>query len=265
LTYVLDTNIFIAALNGSVWVLRRLDALSPEEVVLCAPVLAELEYGLIRRRSSIPNPGMILPEMGTVDSRSKGGGLAGALFTPVQQRVLGLLFGQPERRFQSAELIRLAGSGTGAVYRQLQRLAATRLVVVTREGNQKYYQANRSSPIYLELHGLAVKTMGVVEPLRAALEPLARRITAAFVFGSVAKGSDHAGSDLDLLVVGDDLEYADVYPVLEKAESRLGRPVNPTVMSRAEWKQKRARRDTFATRIAAQPKLFVMGSEDALR
>lgn len=207
---------------------------------------------------------MILPEMGTAETWSVGGGLAGALFTPVQQRVLGLLFGQPQRRFQSAELIRLAGSGTGAVHRQLQRLASAGLVAVTREGNQKYYQANQDSPVYLELHGLTVKTMGVAQPLRAALEPLAGRIVAAFVFGSVAKGSDHAGSDLDLLVVGDDLAYADVYTALEAAEIRLARPVNPTVMSRTEWKRKRARRDSFAARVAAQPKLFVIGSEDAL-
>jgi hypothetical protein len=115
--------------------------------------------------------------------------VATALFTPVQQRVLGLLFGQPERRFQSAELIRLAGSGTGAVHRQLQRLAATGLVRVTRDGNQKYYQAQRESPVFTELHGLIVKTVGVVEPLRAALAPLASRIHLAFVFGSVAQST----------------------------------------------------------------------------
>ncbi len=202
--------------------------------------------------------------MGMMETWSKGGGLADALFTPVQQTVLGLLFGQPRRRFQSAELIRLAGSGTGAVHRQLQRLAATGLVLVTREGNQKYYQAKQDSPIYPELHGLVVKTMGVVEPLRVALEPLSGRILAAFVFGSVAKGGDHAGSDLDLLVVSDDLAYTDVYTALQSAEVRLARPVNPTVMTRAEWRQKRARRDSFAARVAAQPKLFVIGSEDAL-
>jgi len=208
--------------------------------------------------------GMILPEMGTPEVRSKEGGMAGALFTPVQQRVLGLLFGQPRRRYQSAELIRLAGSGTGAVHRQLERLAATGLVLVTREGNQKYYQANLDSPVYPELHGLVVKTIGVVEPLRVALEPLAERIVAAFVFGSVAKGRDRAGSDLDLLIVSDDLEYADVYTALQSAEASLARPINPTVMTQAEWRQKRARRDSFAARVAAQPKLFVIGSEDVL-
>ena len=207
---------------------------------------------------------MILPEMGTVETSSRGGGLAGALFTPVQQRVLGLLFGQPKRRFQSAELIRLAGSGTGSVHRQLQRLAATGLVLVTREGNQKHYQANQDSPVYPELHGLVVKTLGAVEPLRGALEPLKNRIVAAFVFGSVAKGHDHAGSDLDLLVVSDDLAYTDVYTALQDAEARLARLINPTVMTQAEWQRKRAQRDSFAARVAAQPKLFVIGSEDAL-
>ncbi|HEX6883242.1 MAG TPA: nucleotidyltransferase domain-containing protein [Planctomycetota bacterium] len=200
--------------------------------------------------------------MGT---RRRGpGGLAAALFTPVQQRVLGLLFGQPERRFQSAELIRLADSGTGAVHRQLQRLAAAGLVVVSSEGNQRHYQARRDSPIFSELHGLVLKTVGVVEPLREALAPLADGIRAAFVYGSVARGSDHAGSDLDLLVVSDRLAYPEVYEALQGAEKRLARPVNPTVMKRAEWTRKRAGRDSFARRIATQPKLFVIGSEDVL-
>jgi predicted nucleotidyltransferase len=176
--------------------------------------------------------------------------------------VLGLLFGQPERRFQSAELIRLAGSGTGAVHRQLQRLAAAGLVGVTRDGNQKYYQAEKKSPVFSELHGLIVKTVGVVEPLRAALAPLADRIHLAFVFGSVAKASERAGSDIDLLVVTDDLAYADVYAALEPAEQSLARTINPTVFTLAEWKRKRARKDSFAARITAQRRLFVIGSDD---
>jgi predicted nucleotidyltransferase len=190
--------------------------------------------------------------------------LAGALFTLVQQRVLGLLFGQPERRFGSGEIIRLADSGTGAVHRQLQRLAAAGLVEVTTEGNQKYYQARRDTPIFAELRGLAVKTFGLVEPLRTALEPLADRIAAAFVFGSVAKGTDRASSDVDLLVLSDDLAYADVYATLEQTEIVLARPVNPTVLTRAEWRRKRRARDSFASRIASQPRLFVIGDDDAL-
>lgn len=202
--------------------------------------------------------------MGTKRSAAAPSGLAGALFTPVQQRVLGLLFGQPERRFGSGELIRQAGSGTGAAHRQLQRLERAGLVRVTRVGNQKHYQANRDAPIFHELHGLVVKTVGLVEPLRAALAPLETRIDAAFVFGSVAQGTERAGSDLDLMLVGDELGYVEIYEALQSAEKALGRAVNPTVMARAEWRRKRAAGDSFAKRVAARPKLFVIGSEDAL-
>src|SRR5437773_947946 len=100
---------------------------------------------------------MIVPKMGRMAARTS---LADALLTGVQQRVLGLLFGQAERRFQSAELIRLAKGGTGAVHRQPARLEAAGLVTVTRSGNQKHYQANRESPIFAELEGLIVKTVG---------------------------------------------------------------------------------------------------------
>ena len=106
----------------------------------------------------LPVSGTIIPNMGIEQTPSTG--LADVLFSPVQQRVLALLVGQPGRSFQSAEVIALAGSGTGAVHRQLVRLAESRLVTVTRVGNQKHYQANRDSPVFSELHGLVVKTMG---------------------------------------------------------------------------------------------------------
>lgn len=194
---------------------------------------------------------------------TEASGLADVLFTPVQQRLLGLLFGQPDRRFQSAELIRLAGSGTGAAHRLLTRLADSGLVNVTRVGNQKHYQANRDSPVFSELHGLVVKTSGLAGPLRAALSPLAKRIHAAFVYGSVAKGTDRAASDIDLMVIGDELDYADVFSALQAAEATLGRTVNPNVMSLAEWRRKR-KQEGFVSRIAGQPRLFLIGSDDEL-
>lgn len=214
--------------------------------------------------TAIPKTGIIVPIMGKVRKKAPEGGLAGALFTPVQQRVLGLLFGQPERQFGSGEIIELANSGTGAAHRQLQRLAEVELVTATRIGNQKHYQANRKSPIYEELHGLVVKTVGLVEPLRAALAPIATKIQIAFVFGSLAKGTERARSDVDLLVVSDQLSYADLYEVLPSAERALARPINPTVMTVADWRRKRGGRDSFAKRIAEGAKLFVVGDEDAL-
>lgn len=179
-------------------------------------------------------------------------GLAEPLFTSVQRRVLGLLFGQPERRFQSAEIIRLAASGTGGVHRLLRRLESAGLITLTRIGNQKYYQANRESPVFEELHGLVVKTVGLVEPLRAALTPWADRIEAAFVFGSVGKGTDRAASDVDLLVLTDRLGYADLYSALQSAEEQLARAIQPTVMTLTEWRSRRGQRDSFAARVSVR-------------
>ena len=191
-------------------------------------------------------------------------GIAGALFTPVQQRVLGLLFGQPERKYQGNELIRLARSGTGAVHRVVTRLAEVGLVTVERVGNQKYYRANRESPVFEELRGLVAKTAGLAIPLREALAPLAKKIDAAFVYGSIAKGTDRAGSDVDLLVVTENLTYGKLYEALATAEKTLARKVNPNLMTPGEWRKARAEHDSFAARIGAQPKVFVIGSEDDL-
>jgi len=199
--------------------------------------------------------------MGTRQAR---GGAASALFTPVQLRVLRLLFGQPDRRFQSAELIRLADSGTGAVHRQLQRLEKAGLVAVSREGNQKYYAARRDSPVFPELHGLIVKTVGVVEPVRVALRPIAQKIDLAFIFGSMAKGNERAESDLDILIISDEVTYPEAYEALQIAERVIARTINPTVMTPAEWRRKLDAADSFAKRIAAQPKFFVIGDEHAL-
>lgn len=205
--------------------------------------------------------GMIIPNMGT-KTRSTPIGLADALFSPVQQRVLGLLFGQPQRRFQSAEVIRLARSGTGGVHRFLTRLGEVGLITVTRSGNQKYYQANRASPVFSELHRLIVKTVGVVGPLRRALEPKARKIHAAFVYGSMAKRTETARSDIDLMVITDSLSYPEIFETLQSTERALARPVNPTVLTLSEWRAKRAQPGSFAARVAQRPRLFVIGSDD---
>ena len=188
--------------------------------------------------------------------------LADALFTPVQQRVLGWLFGQPERRFQSAELIRLAKSGTGAVHRLLTRLAQAGLVTVARVGNQKHYQANPASPVFAELAGLIRKSVGLAFPLQEALAPLADKIAMAFVYGSVARGEAHAGSDIDLMVIAEALDYPTLYDALQPAETALGRPIHPTVMSAADWQRKRGEADSFAARVAGLPRLMLIGGDD---
>lgn len=175
--------------------------------------------------------------------------------------MLAYVFGQPERSFFATELIKLAGGGSGAVQRELARLADSGLVTVTRVGTQKHYQANPKSPIFAELCAIAQKTVGLAEPLREALAPLARRIDAAFVYGSVAKRQDTAKSDIDLMVVSDSLSYADLFAVLEDATNRLGRTVNPTVYSRPELNKRIRADNAFIKRVLAQPKLWVIGEE----
>jgi len=189
--------------------------------------------------------------------------LAGALFSKTQQRVLGVLFGRPDQSFFANEIVRLAGGGFGAVHRELAALEAAGLVTATRIGNQKHYQANRQAPIFEELRGIVAKTVGVADVLREALMPLKPRIRTAFVYGSVAKGTDTAGSDIDLMVVADKVQYADIFKLVSEAERRLGRKVSPTVVAPADLAKRRGE-DSFHSRVLEQAKIFVMGSEDDL-
>ena len=190
--------------------------------------------------------------------------LADALFSATQQRVLAFLFGQPGRSFFATELIGLVGAGSGAVQRELARLAQSQLVTVARVGTQKHYQANPQSPLFAELCAIVQKTVGLVEPLREAFAPLAQHIAAAFVFGSVAKRSDSATSDIDVLVLSGSVDYADVFAALQSAEAKLGRTVNPTVYTPEDWRKKRKNGNAFVVKVTAQPKLFVIGTEEAL-
>jgi predicted nucleotidyltransferase len=196
--------------------------------------------------------------------RNPSASLADALFSTVQQRVLGLLFGQPERSFYTGELIQLVDAGSGAVQREIARLEKSGLITMRRSGAQKHYQANPKSPLFQELRSIARKTVALAEPLRAALWPLEKDIAAAFVYGSVAKRRDTAASDVDLMVLSDSLTYADVFRVLEPSSARLGRRVNPTVYSGAEWTKRVRSGNAFVSRVVAQPKLWLIGSEHAL-
>ena len=191
-------------------------------------------------------------------------GLADALFAKVQQRVLGVLFGNPTRSFYANEVIGLARSGTGAVQRELARLEASGLVTVTRVGKQKHYQANANSPVFEELRALALKTFALADVLRAALVPLSQSIRAAFVYGSVAKAQDTATSDIDLMIVSDRLTYAELFAALEEASAQLGRKVAPTIYSSKELAKRVKQDNAFVTRVLAQPKLWLIGDESDL-
>jgi predicted nucleotidyltransferase len=216
---------------------------------------------------NMPTMGINMPIMGiakTARREARPCSLADALFSRTQQRVLAFLFGQPDRSFYATELIALVGAGSGAVQRELARLEQSGLVTVRRLGTQKHYQADPGSPLFAELCGIVQKTVGLAEPLRSALAPLADKIAAAFVYGSVAKQQDSAASDIDLMVISDTVGYAELYAALEPVAARLGRAVNPTVYTPAQVSRRRQEDGAFVRRVWEQPKVWVIGSDDGL-
>ena len=190
--------------------------------------------------------------------------LSDALFTATQQRVLGCLFGQPGRSFSVSELIQITGAGSGAVQREVARLAGSGLLSMAQVGNQKRYRANPQSPIHDELATIVRKTFGLAAPLREALLPIADAITAAFVFGSVAKGQDTASSDIDLMLISESLTYGEAMAALHPVAEQLDRTINPTLYSPAELKQRIATGNSFVTRVLAQPRIWLLGGEHEL-
>lgn len=202
--------------------------------------------------------------MGIKTKTDQQGSLVDALFSGTKQRVLGILFSQPDRSFYANEIIRLAACGSGAVQRELTALAASGLIRVRPVGNQKHYQANPDSPIFSEICSIIQKTVGLADPLRKAIAPLASQVTAAFVYGSVAKGTDTASSDIDLMLISDDLDYASMFAVLEEVGRTLGREVNPTILSQAEFQRRREHGEAFLTRVLAQPKVWLVRRENEL-
>ena len=218
---------------------------------------------------NVPGMGLFLTDVSrplrrktTMERVNQPTSLADALFTTTQQRVLSLLFGQPARSFFASELIRLTGSGSGAVQRELQRLVSSGLVTVTRVGKQKHHQANPNSPVFEELRGLVIKTVAMAEPIRQALEPLAGRIALALVYGSVAKGTDTAASDIDLLVVSDQVILEDIYSALAPVETTLQRRFAPNLYTTNEFADRKAAGNAFLTRVLAGDHLILIGAED---
>jgi predicted nucleotidyltransferase len=184
-----------------------------------------------------------------------------ALFTKTQQRVLGLLYGNPEKSFYTNEIMRLAGMGRGTVRRELDRLLSAGLLVMRQEGNQQHYQANPDSPVFDELRSIVMKSFGVVGVLRDALLPLSGEIEHAFVYGSVASGTERLGSDIDLMVVGRvtfEALVAAVYP----CQKELGREISPNLFTPEEFERRMKERHSFIAQVMERPKLMVLGRED---
>lgn len=182
-----------------------------------------------------------------------------ALFTDSQSRLYSWLFGQPERAYHLNELRRLTGLGSASLQRELNRLADAGLVDTQAVGNQRRFQANPQSPVYAELVALTRKTLGTVPVLRNALSPLLPGLQSAWVYGSVAKQTDTASSDIDVMLVGNNLLLSQVLACLEPAELQLGRKINPSCYSPQEFERRRAEPDSFVNRVLSQPVLPLIG------
>jgi predicted nucleotidyltransferase len=147
--------------------------------------------------------------------------------------------------------------------RELKRLSEAGIILRQVRGRQVFYQANRQCPIFPELQGLLVKTVGVADILRKALAALADRIQVAFLYGSMVKGSARSASDVDVLVIGE-ITFAELVAALCPAQERLGREVNPSVYPRKEFCGKLAQHHHFLTSVLKEPKVFLVGDEHEL-
>jgi len=194
---------------------------------------------------------------------TRSSSLADALFTSTQQRVLGALFGQPDRSFFVTQIMELAKSGRGAVQRELERLRNGGLVTVHKVATQKHYQANAASPLFDELCGIIQKTVGLAGPIRKALESLPEMPRLALIYGSVAKRTDTSSSDIDLLVVSDNAELEQVYAALMPVERVLARPISLTLYTEVGFKERLDNENPFISRILSSPTINLIGSVDA--
>ncbi len=188
--------------------------------------------------------------------------LASLLFPEYRRRVLALLLLRPEDSLHGREIARRTGLPAGTITRELTKLADAGLLRREKRGNQQVYSANTSGPIFAELASILRKTSGIGDVLSAALAPLADRVKLAFVFGSVARGDESAGSDIDVLLVGD-AGFGDVVQALYPAQTTLGREVNPKVFAPDEFAAK-ARAEPFLRDVLARPKIFLIGEADDL-
>ena len=184
--------------------------------------------------------------------------LVEVLFGAYRRQILALLLLRPDESFYVREIARLTGVPAGSLHRELKLLTDAGLLLRTTAGNQVRYQAARDCPIYEELAGIFRKTAGLADVLRELLAPLEGKIMLAFVFGSIAQGKAQSTSDIDLMVIGS-ASFAIVVELCHAGSARLGREVNPVVMTKVAFRAKRQQSDRFVARIVREPKIFVMG------
>ena len=183
------------------------------------------------------------------------------IFSPYRRQMLAVLLLRPDEQFHVRQMARLTGISAGSLHRELKGMAIAGLLIREQQGNQVLYQADRSCSIFEELASIFRKTVGLGSLLRDALSPLADRIAIAFVFGSMAAGKQHAGSDLDICVLGD-VDYPEVVKALGNTYEQLHREINPVVMTVSKYFDQLANHDRFVERVDHELKVFVIGREN---
>ncbi len=185
---------------------------------------------------------------------------AHGLFTQPQSKVLEWVFGQPERWYHIQELIRLTSLASASLQREVKRLHEAGLVIEERIGNLRRVKANSASPMYADLASLVRKSMGAVPAVMNALQPLASRLQVALIFGSMAKGNEHAGSDVDVLLVSSSVQLGEALALLLPLEEPLGRRIELKLYTPAEFSKRRSEAGSVVQRVLAGPIAVLHGS-----
>lgn len=186
------------------------------------------------------------------------------LFPECRRRVLSLLLLHPDIRYHLREIARLTNTAPGTLHRELVKLTKEKIFLREASGQQVYYQANRTFPIFEELASILRKTSGLADILADALAPLAEKIELAFVFGSAARGAENMGSDVDILIVGE-IGYTEAVTALYPAQNIIQREINPKVYNANEWQKSVNNKGGFIQDILKKPKLFIIGKNDDFR
>jgi len=189
--------------------------------------------------------------------------LTSALFPGTKRKILALFFLNADRQFYFSEVVRLTATRQGVVQRELKTLTEAGILTAEKRGRQKFYAANRSSPVFSELRNIVFKTFGLVGQVKEALTPLEKKINLAFVYGSFVRAEEAANSNLDLFVVGS-VPLAGVVNALAAVEKAIGREINPTLFSVAEFKKKLSGNNHFVRSVVTSDKEFIIGTEDEL-
>ncbi len=189
-----------------------------------------------------------------------GTDIAGALFGKTRRNVLAQLFGQPSRSFYLREIAARAGGGMSQVQKELQQLVAAGLVLREERANQTHFRANPEAPIYVELLGIVTKTFGVADVLRKMLVPFKNRIRLAFIYGSIAKGTANAASDVDLFLVAD-LRPSEVSLPLAPVQTQLGRNISVVTYSTEEFAEMLVEEHHFISAVLEGPKIWLIGND----